>query len=85
MNTDDPLMHPMLKVYPNPSKSILNIALPADLGEGVLEVHDYSGRKIAEYLVKHTSKIAIGDYDSGIYFVSLKSDKYVLQSRFMIE
>jgi hypothetical protein len=64
-----------LKVYPNPTKGILNIDLREEFVGAVMTVFDIQGRKITSNTLNSNSEIIdMNGFENGIYFVSIEND-----------
>ncbi|WP_333667209.1 S8 family serine peptidase, partial [Flavobacterium sp.] len=65
-----------VKVYPNPTKGIINISLPSALDKTLLKLHDIQGREI---LSKETNAanevINIENLQEGVYLLSIENGK----------
>ena len=72
------------KIYPNPASQTVTIEVP---GLKQLEIMDISGRTIfAETNIdinKH--QLDISTIASGVYFIRLKSDKYITIRKLVID
>ena len=69
-----------IKVYPNPTKGILNLLVPEFLNELKLEVYNIQGKLIKSSLEKVINKNINLDFSSiskGVYFIKLNMDKPV--------
>jgi hypothetical protein len=64
-----------VSIYPNPTNSELNIQLQYSDSETILEIKDISGKLILSKNVLHSEneKLDLSKYDSGIYFLNIKS------------
>ncbi|MDQ7959388.1 S8 family serine peptidase [Flavobacterium lindanitolerans] len=76
-----------ISVYPNPSKGILNVNLPANSGNTTLYLNDIQGRRI---LTKETSNsnevLNIDNFSDGVYILTiqngnLKTTKKIILNR----
>ena len=64
-----------LKIHPNPSTDIFNIAGLEINKTYTAQLFDESGRMIGQYLLDNVvSKIDIGAYDPGIYYLRILSE-----------
>jgi len=63
-----------ISVYPNPSKGILNVNLPANSGNTTLYLNDIQGRRI---LTKETSNsnevLNIDNFSDGVYILTIQN------------
>lgn len=64
-----------LKVYPNPTKGMLNIDLREEFVGAVITVFDIQGRKITSNTLNSNSEIIdMNGLENGIYFISVEND-----------
>lgn len=64
LSTDDIIVKPSIKIYPNPVKDILNITNISD--DERLEIYDTIGRKVLIYSGK---RVDVSSLPKGIYFI----------------
>ncbi len=73
------------KIFPNPSKSILNVSIDMLAGNGILVITDIYGKIIK---TKNSSLglnyINISDLSSGIYFITHKTDLGISTKKFLV-
>ncbi len=79
-----------LNIFPNPAKEYLEISLPQSLLQKntyTLRILDVSGRVVKQFtkqkLKEKRRKITIDDIPSGIYFLSIISEKTLYKSEFV--
>lgn len=73
-------------IYPNPSKDILWIEMPADTKKIIASIIDIHGRSvITENLSGERISINIKDLPSGVYMIRLFSDRNIIIERFIKE
>jgi hypothetical protein len=87
LSTDDNVLNKGIKVYPNPSNGIVNIAIDNYVGDITVEVYDINGRKVfsnaGDYLKVNT--INLQGFQKGLYILNVKgeslsySEKIILQ------
>lgn len=78
----------ILKVYPNPVSEILTIDLSDQIIDenSMLEVVDVSGRKLQQLTISSSvSHLPVSTYQSGIYFISLKTHDAIIKAKFIKE
>ncbi|MEO0092033.1 MAG: YCF48-related protein [candidate division WOR-3 bacterium] len=62
----------ILKIYPNPAKTFLNINCPITTNNSTLKIFDISGKLIKEIKINQPeNKISLRDLDAGIYYLQL--------------
>jgi hypothetical protein len=87
LSTDDNVLNKGIKVYPNPSNGIVNIAIDNYIGDITVEVYDINGRKVfsnaGDYMKVNT--VNLQGFQKGIYILNVKgealsySEKIILQ------
>ncbi|MDC9724063.1 MAG: T9SS type A sorting domain-containing protein [Urechidicola sp.] len=70
LSVEDEILNSETNVYPNPSKSRINISSSLDIIK--LELFNLLGQKIVEST--ETSQLDISDFDSGVYILNLYSE-----------
>lgn len=76
-----------ISVYPNPSKGILNVSLPASLGKTTLYLNDIQGRRILTKETSNTNEVLnIDNFSDGVYILTiengaLKTTKKIILNR----
>lgn len=65
-----------LKLYPNPSSSILNIEINTVITNAQIEVYDLLGKKVFNQSIESndTSKIDVSEWETGLYLVKISSE-----------
>ncbi len=75
-----------VKLFPQPSEDVLNIALPESFGRGDVQVFDLNGSIVARQDVSGTSAaIDVAELASGMYILRLSNDKAVINKRISIQ
>ena len=66
----------LIKVYPNPVSTTINIDFPSDLGQELkVEFYNVLGKKIFQKdITTLTSEIPISNWNNGVYFMKIYSD-----------
>ena len=87
LSTDDNVLNKGIKVYPNPSNGIVNIAIDNYVGDITVEVYDINGRKVfsnaGDYMKVNT--VNLQGFQKGVYILNVKeetlsySEKIILQ------
>lgn len=84
LSTPNVELNDSFSVYPNPGKSIMNIALQNANGLARLEVFDVLGKRIyAQELSELTNRINISNWNSGMYLVKITSENGSQTKRFV--
>lgn len=76
LSTEDNALSKGIKIYPNPSNGILNIAVANYTGDLNIEIFDINGRKVLSNKGDFTSEKAmnLSGLQSGVYIVKLQGD-----------
>lgn len=87
LSTNDNVLNKGIKVYPNPSNGIVNIAIDNYVGDITVDVYDINGRKVfsnaGDYMKVNT--INLQGFQRGVYILNVKgeslsySEKIILQ------
>ena len=74
-----------IKLYPNPSNSILNITAQNAGTNGTIEIYSIVGKKVLSQKLElsEATKIDVSDWDSGLYLVKILSDTGEETKRFV--
>jgi hypothetical protein len=72
-----------LNVYPNPSKAIVNIQVPA--GFQTIELSDKLGKVILTKAIQNTTTLNVQGYPKGVYSIRAKGIKEVLSTQLIVE
>ena len=72
-----------LSLYPNPNKGQISISLPEEDCEIV--IYNSIGQQVFSQQAKGTTNLNLESLDSGIYFITVKSEKVVNTLKFMKE
>jgi len=79
--TDQVKANSQLKIYPNPATDRLYVETP---DKGCLSVYDVQGKETSSfYVTAGETNFPVGDYNAGIYFVHLLTDKGTSFARFL--
>lgn len=71
-------------ISPNPAKSKLNIVMPSESEEMMLEVFDVLGKRVYKgTITKLTSSVNVSSWKSGVYLVKLSDGKTTQTKRFI--
>lgn len=74
-----------LRLYPNPTNTILNIEFKTVITSGTIEVFDMLGKQvfIQSLATDNLSKIDVSDWESGMYLIKMSSDNGEETQRFI--
>ncbi len=74
-----------LRLYPNPSDSVLNIELQNANSSGTIQVYDMLGKQIYTQSITtaNVSKIDVANWDNGLYLIKISSDNGEETKRFI--
>jgi hypothetical protein len=76
------ILESIVRVYPNPASSYLNIETPEDAS---VQVINFLGQVMANLQVAGNSlRLNVSDYDNGIYFVKITADSESITKRIVI-
>ncbi len=74
-----------MKVYPNPATNLVSVELPVLTGiNSLIEIFDLNGKRVFTHSLKQNInfyQFQISDFNSGIYFIKISSDKNYYTSR----
>jgi hypothetical protein len=77
LSTNDNVLYKGIKVYPNPSNGIVNIAIDNYAGNITVEVYDINGRKVfsnaGDYMKVNT--VNLQGFQKGIYILNVKGEE----------
>ncbi|MEA3505590.1 MAG: T9SS type A sorting domain-containing protein, partial [Bacteroidota bacterium] len=85
---DNSLESIIVKIYPNPVKSLLNIDFPNDynIHNTIIEIVDINGRTILKSEpVSITSQLDIKKINSGLYLVKIQNKNTLITKRIIIQ
>ncbi len=75
-----------LKIYPNPTDSLLTIELPQNLtGKYYYEIYDNNNKLIFNGHLEKQKQVDIKKLSKGIYFIVVKNNNQVLNGKFIVE
>ncbi len=83
-NGIDDLANDNIKIYPNPSKGIINISIDKDIIENVtIEIFDVLGKTIHTKQAEGTSyfKVNLSGYANGVYYLRIKVKNEIIVKR----
>ena len=79
-NLDDTIF-----IYPNPATTVLNYNVTANTTITAISIHDISGKVMFSNANLISNTIDIASLSSGVYFVTLQSDKNSVTKKFIKE
>lgn len=75
-----------LTLYPNPTKGVCTIKLPANFIKGSLLVRDVAGRIVQQKELSHANETELNiQSPKGMYFVELQSNQEVFTARVLVD
>lgn len=85
LGVDDFEQGSSLRLYPNPSDTILNIEFKSVIADGTLEVYDLLGKQVFAQSItsNNTSQINVTEWESGLYLVKISSENGEETKRFV--
>lgn len=74
-----------LKIYPNPSNSLLNIELQNEISNGTIEIYDLLGKQIFQQNITSNSilPIDVANWNTGVYIIKIASENSLKTQRFV--
>lgn len=86
LGVDDFKMGSSFNIYPNPSSSVLNVALKNGMTNGTLEVFDMLGKKAMSQTLNSDNfrSIDISNLNSGLYLIKISFEGNSETKRFII-
>ncbi len=74
-----------LRLYPNPTNSVLNIELNTVLTEGKVEVFDVLGKEVFTQKLQpnNSTQIDVSNWDTGMYLLKISSENGEATKRFV--
>ena len=89
VSIDSELSISEMKVYPNPTRDLLNIDYQLSEDSGVvMMIYDVNGKVISKQLIQSNKgqqqiKVDASEYDAGFYFISLQAGDEIVTKRFI--
>lgn len=85
LGVDDFEQGSSLRLYPNPSSTVLNIEFKTVIAEGTLEVFDLLGKQVfSQSIASNTiSQIDVTNWESGLYLIKMSSENGEETKRFV--
>lgn len=85
LSTNDLTQENSLRLYPNPSKSQLNIEFNSVIDEGTIEIYDLLGKRIygQSLTANNLIQIDVESWQTGLYLVKIKSNNSEATHRFV--
>lgn len=83
-NNTDLFQDGSFKITPNPSKDKLNIRLPKESQNMILEVYDVLGKRIYKSTITQLkASVDVSSWKTGVYLVKISSDTDTQTKRFV--
>lgn len=87
---DNGELYNSITIYPNPANDILQLEIRNIETDMELSIRDISGRMIKEFYIDNiksifTNKISIEELNSGLYFLTIKSENDIVVKKFIKE
>ena len=81
-----PISEDLLKIYPNPAHSLLNVHLNGLNDFQQVIIHDIAGRRILDTgrMQSNHAQLNVSNLDNGLYFMSVYTEEGVLNKRFEV-
>jgi hypothetical protein len=74
-----------VKIYPNPSRGVVNIELEKEYKNGRLEVYSLAGQKVHEQaMAEMRATFSMQELAPGSYIIKVGNDESVISRRFVI-
>ena len=73
-----------IKVYPNPSTSEVNIALPDDVRQAEIEIFNTDGMLVKKQRLESNRRLSVEDLDAGIYLLRIISGNRIFSAKVII-
>lgn len=87
LSTDDNVLNKGIKVYPNPSNGLVNIAIDNYNENITVEVYDMNGRKVfsnsGEYMKVNT--VNLQGFQKGVYILNVKGDSLSYSEKIILQ
>ncbi|MGV6831553.1 MAG: T9SS type A sorting domain-containing protein [bacterium] len=84
LSTSEVQSNEVFKIFPNPGKNVMNIALNGTNTDSQVEVFDILGKRIySNTLSQLNNQINIASWNSGVYLVKITSDNASQTKRFV--
>jgi hypothetical protein len=87
LSTDDNVLNKGIKVYPNPSNGIVNIAIDNYVGDITVEVYDINGRKVfsnaGDYMKVNT--VNLQGFQKGVYILNVKGEALSYSQKIILQ
>ena len=82
----DEVVKPSFKLFPNPAKNQLTVALSQTINQADLKIFSVDGKSVVNTSFSQTNKVKVNveDLISGVYIVEIKTENgIVLKERFI--
>lgn len=87
LSNEDIALSKGIKVYPNPSNGIVNVAIANYIGELTIQVYDINGRKVVETSSDFTGEksLNLNGLHSGVYAVNIEGSDFSYSTKIIKE
>ncbi len=87
LSNEDVALNKTIKVYPNPSKDILNVSIPSYSGELKLSLFDVNGREVLSNSENFSveKSVNLKGLQSGIYILKLEGEGFSHSEKIVLE
>ncbi len=87
LSNDDIALSKGIKVYPNPSNGVVNVAIANYIGELTIQIYDINGRKVVETSSDFTSEksLNLNGLHSGVYAVNIEGSDFSYSTKIIKE
>jgi len=87
LSVDDISIDNNFRVFPNPSKGLVNIKTTKDFGKSKITVYDVNGRLVhsKETTLSGTIAIDINNLKSGLYIMKIQGENFAYSNKLIIE
>ncbi|MGB1270071.1 MAG: T9SS type A sorting domain-containing protein [Flavobacteriaceae bacterium] len=81
----DDQAQPIFSIYPNPSSDVLNLKLPNNSSNAIVEIFDVTGKNVYKSKATKQTSVNVINWKTGLYFVQVSFDDYKVTKRFVKE
>jgi hypothetical protein len=85
LSIEDTEIESNFSIYPNPSSDELNLNLPSNISNVLIEVFDVTGKYIYKSKAIKPTSINVVNWKTGLYFIKVSSNNFKVTKRFIRE